>query len=304
MAIPTQMNAVEMFRRIQVVLESLFPEDWLKAPAARSHPARSDWEFCELLLRQGGSLSYPSQRRYLPKFCRLLLDTQTWLAIAPGSEPAQFRLGSIDGYGDEDVRRKIRSRIRNAGQYGHLLVELMIGGIHRSDGRTVIPYEQTGYPDLRVETPSGPLLIECKRLASLNENRLRTVIKDANRQIKTASDDLAGPFDGAVILDLNGYRPAEFGSSEWNPPHVDETLGLVQRALSGEKNRSIRSAYVLWDDCLFVGNEASRTVVGYRRRVEVVEHSGDARAANLSLEAFSGLTAASLVIWTPNAVRR
>jgi hypothetical protein len=155
-----------------------------------------------------------------------------------------------------------------------------------------------------VETPSGPLLIECKRLASLNENRLRTVIKDANRQIKTASDDLAGPFDGAVILDLNGYRPAEFGSSEWNPPHVDETLGLVQRALSGEKNRSIRSAYVLWDDCLFVGNEASRTVVGYRRRVEVVEHSGDARAANLSLEAFSGLTAASLVIWTPNAVRR
>jgi hypothetical protein len=301
MTIPNQVNVVEMFRRIQMVLESLFPAGWPETDAALNHPARADWEFCELLLRQGGSLSYPSQRRYLPELCRLLLDTQTWLGIAPGSNTAQFQLGDIDGYGNEDVGRKIRSRGRDAGHYSDLLVELMIGGVHRSSGRTVIPYERPGYPDMRVEAPGGPLFIECKRLYRLNENGLRRAINKASNQIKTASNDIAGPFDGAVVLDLNGSRPAEFGSSEWIPTDVSEALGLVQRALSGEKYRSIRRAYVLWDYYRFGGREPLRTVIGYMRTVKVVEHSGVTRAVDLGLEAFAGLTGAYLMTWTRNA---
>jgi hypothetical protein len=282
----------------------LFPTGWLQTDAARNHPARSDWDFCELLLRQGGSLTYPSQRHYPQEICRLLLDTRTWLGIAVGSDSAQFRLGDIEGYGGEDVERKIRSRVRNASQYSDLLVELMIGGVHRSAGRTVTPYERSGYPDLRVEALGGPLLIECKRLYELHEKGLRRDINKASNQIKTASNELAGHFDGAVVLDLRGSRPAGFGSSEWSPPDVNEAVGLVQRALSGEKNRSIRRAYVLWDDYRFAGSKPDRTVVAYRRRVKVVEHSGVTRATDLGLEAFEGLTGATLVIWTQNAGSR
>lgn len=296
---PHRVSPAEHWAGIQTLIESVLTVEWLESKDAVDHPARFDWEFSKLMQRQDGSLSYPSQRSLIREHARLLLDMGTWTSAIPGSDRTHFRVGSIEGYGDERVSAKLRSELRNARAYGDWLVELRIAGTHRSAGRTVTPYETDGYPDLRIDVPGGALFAECKRLYAINEARLRAVIKKANRQLKLAADEVGEPYEGAVVLDLNGGRRIRFGSSEWTPPDIEETLGLVQRALSGEKNRSIRRAYVLWDDFRYAGDDPGRTVVAYTRRCRIVEHTGPARGLDLRVETFNGATTAAMIVWTP-----
>lgn len=253
----------------------------------------------KLLQRQGGSLSYPSQRSLLPQHGRLMLDMFTWMSAIPGSDLSAFTVGDIEGYGDKLVSGKLISELHRPRGYTDWLVELQIAGTHRSHGRTVTPYELDGYPDMRIDVPEGVLFAECKRLYEINENRLRSVVKKASGQIKRAAEALHGPYEGSVVLDLNGGRRLRFGSSEWTPPDIMEIMTLVQRALSGDKNRSVRRAYVLWDDYSYHGNEPGRTLVAYVRRCKVVEHAGEARGADLGIETFQGSTTAALMFWTP-----
>jgi hypothetical protein len=284
---------------VQAVLEDIFTAEWLASDEAADHPARADWEFAKLMQSQNGSLSYPSQRVLLAQHGRLMLDVMTWIGAVPESSLVSLRIGDIEGYGDERVAGKLMADIRDSRAYGDWLVELMIAGVHRAAGRAVTPYEQDRYPDLRIDVAGGALLVECKRLYAENENSHRKVIQNANAQVKNAADDLDGDYDGSVVLDLNGARRIRFGSSEWTPPDIEQRLDWTQRALSGEKNRSIRRAYVVWDDYSFHGDDPGRTLVAYLRRCAVVEHTGPARGVDLGTATFEGSTTASLMFWTP-----
>jgi hypothetical protein len=294
---------IEYWVGIQALIESVLPPDWLASNKAASHPARFDWEFSKLMQRQEGSLGYPSQRRLLPQHGRLMLDMFTWMNAIPGSDPNSFRIGNVEGYGDPRVAGKLMSELRNPRAYSDWMVELLIAGTHRSAGRSVTPYEDDGFPDLRIDVPGGALFAECKRLYELGENRLRSVVKKANAQIRRAAEALGSPHEGTIVLDLNGGRRLRFGSSEWTPPDVADTVALVQRALSGDKNRSVRRAYVLWDDFSYHGSQPGRTLVAYSRRYEIVEHRGEARGQDIGIRTFSGSTAAALLVWTPKAKR-
>jgi hypothetical protein len=296
---PERVPPVEYWAGIQSLIESVLTVGWLQSNTAPDHPARADWEMSKTMQRQQGSLGYPSQRRLISGHARLLLDMGTWTSAIPESTPKTFQLGNIKAYGDERVSTKLMADVRDARAYGAWLVELLIAGTHRGLGRTVTPYEDDGYPDLRVDVPGGALFAECKRLSVIKESRLRQVIKKANKQVKLAAEAVGGCYEGTVVLDLNGARRVRFGSPEWTPGDVEEALGFVQRALSGEKNRSIRRAYVLWDDFRYAGNDPKRTLIAYSRRFRVVEHSGPARGVDLGVETFSGATAAAIIVWTP-----
>jgi hypothetical protein len=294
-----RISLLEYWARVQTFIESLFPAAWLESKYARDHPARFDWEFSKLIQLQGGSLSYPSQRPLLAQQGRLMLDMFTWLSAIPGSDRNAFRIGNIEGYGDALVSRKLLSELRKPRAYSDWLVELLIAGTHRSAGRVVTPYEDDGYPDMRIDLPGGALFAECKRLYTINESRLRSVAKKANAQIKRAAQGVSGPYEGVIVIDLNGGRRLRFGSSEWRPGDIDEILAYVQRALSGEKNRSVRRACILWDDFAYFGDDPGRTLVTYTRRYEIVDHSGPSRGVDLGVDVFKGSTTAALVFWTP-----
>jgi hypothetical protein len=296
---PQTMTQVQLLQRFQTVLESLFPKRWLEDVAAPAHPALFDWQLCRLLISQGGAVSYPSQRLLIPHLGRILLDIMTWLDVAPGSTRSHLRLGDIAGYGDAAVTKKINSRVLDPRGYSDLLVELMIGGRHRSQGDAVTPYEVTSYPDLRVDAQSIPLFIECKRVSTTSESRIRKVIQKANKQIKSAARDHGASFDGVVVLDLNGVKPARFGSSEWTPSHVRAALDATQAALSGEKNRSVRQALVVWDDFSYAGKERNATIVFYMRRCVPVTHSGPVVALDSGVAMFNGSTTAHMLFFTP-----
>jgi hypothetical protein len=299
---PARTSTADYWARIQALLEAVLTPEWLASDKAADHPARTDWEFAKLMEQQNGSLCYPSQRSALSQQGRLMLDVATWIQAIPGSSLGELRIADIAGYGDERVTGKLAADIRDPRAYGDWLVELMIAGLHRSAGRTVTPYEQDGYPDLRIDVPGGALLVECKRLHTDTENRHRQVIQKANKQVKAAADAVDGDYDGSVVLDLNGGRRIRFGSSEWTPPDIEQRLEWTRRALSGEKNRSIRRAYVVWDDFSYAGDDSGRTVVAYVRRCEVVEHTGP-RGVDLATATFTGSTAAALFFWTPKESR-
>jgi hypothetical protein len=231
------------------------------------------------------------------------MDTLTWLDVAPGSERPRLQIGDIAGYGDEAVTRKIRSRVLQPRAYSDLLVELMIGGRHRSNGDSVTPYEVPNYPDLRVDSGPVPLFVECKRVSTTSEARIRKVISKANRQIKYAGRDIAAPYDGLAVLDLNGVKPPAYGSSEWRPSHVEETVAAAQAALSGAKNRSVRQALLIWDYFRYSGSDPSSTIVFYSRSAFPVVHAGPVVAADSGVTLFTGSTTAHWIFFSPKVPR-
>ena len=293
----TPMTSPELFGRIQDVLESLFPTGWFEKLRNASHPAARQRELCRLLIEQGGIVGYPTQVPLMPEMGRLLLDTMTWIETS-GGDANSLTLGDVGGYGDPLVRKKIESRVQVPDLYRALMTELTIGGWYRPS-YSVTPFEKEGYPDLRVDNgQEPPLLVECKRLRTAAEARVRQAIKKANAQIKRASQDDMTPFDSAVVLDLSDAVGLRYGSSEWKPPVVNDIIGFAERALSGEKNRSVRQAWVTWDSYRYAhGAGRGTTVAAYMRRVEVVTHAGMSVATPADTPRFGGSTGVHMINW-------
>jgi hypothetical protein len=298
---PEPAPAAVIYERMQAVLASLFPHGWFEHPGNASHLAAQQWKLCQLLVDQIGVVLYPSQVPLMPAVGQLLLDTLMWIRATEG-DARSFEIGELEGYGDILVRKKIESRARDAAQYRDLMTELSVGGWYRAKG-IVTPFESEGYPDLRVDNGSEPpLFIECKRLRVISEARVRAVIKKANSQIKRAAQEGVDAYDGAVVLDLADAVGVRYGSSEWRPAVVNEVLGHARRALSGEKNRSVRRAWVTWDSYRYAHGHGTGTkptsLLAFRRHVAAVLHSGCFRATAASTPAFGGYTTAHLFMWS------
>jgi hypothetical protein len=299
--LPEPAAAAVIYRRMQAVLASLLPDRWFEDPRNASHLAAQQWRLCQLLIDQNGTLVYPPQAPLIPALGQLLLDTFTWIGVTGGDSRA-LKIGELEGYGDILVRKKIESRARDPAQYRDLMTELAIGGWYRSKG-IVTPFETEGYPNLRVDNGAEPpLLIECKRLRVTSEARVRAVIKKANSQIKRAGREAVGPYDGAVVLDLADAVGVRYGSSEWRPAVVNDVIDHAHRALSGEKYRSIRRAWVTWDSYRYAHGHRSAaepiSVLAFQRRVAAVLHSGPVIATAANTPAFGGYTTAHMFLWS------
>ncbi len=252
-------------------------------------------------MQQSGRIGYPSQATLIPYLGQLLLDAMTWISITGGVTPS-LQIGNISAYGDALVRKKIESRVGDPRQYRDLMAELSIAGWYSLKHDVVVtPYEQGGYPDLRVDQSACPcpLLIECKRLDATTYARVRKVIHKANSQVKLAAGGISAGFDSAVVLDLSHAIGVAYGSSEWKPSTVEAVIGSAQRCLSGEKNRSIRQAYVTWDYHRYAHGGEDRSVIAYQRSAARIFHAGTPRAIDSGVQPFEGYTTAYMLFWRP-----
>lgn len=250
---------------MKALLEDLFGPDWFDSPCNQTHPAYQHWYLCKENNEHHGANRFYNPAVKL-QLGRLILDTYVFSTVTNG-DVGLATLGDMAAIGDEIAVKKIRNSIVDPDKYEDVMIELVTAAWHRGRGHRALIQEVSGQQDLIVEIPeiSTTLQIECKHLTSHSPNRLAAIVKKANEQIKAGK---RGDSIGVLILDATAYLTSD--------NERDELFDRVHRALSGQKNRSVRHAIVTWD---IVGEKADENNE-YRRhlvftRNQVAFHHSD-----------------------------
>src|SRR5690242_19702429 len=112
-----QLPSKEFCQRLAEILEELFPPRWFEVAAekTRSHPAYSKWQVCKQAVTEG------VRGDSIKEVGLLAVELLPFVVLTEGKEQ-ELRLGLLDLMGDENVLRKIRSRITDPAAYADLVV--------------------------------------------------------------------------------------------------------------------------------------------------------------------------------------
>lgn len=257
------------------VLEDLFGKEWFTTalPTHQRHPAYQRWAFCQNVLRNNGRISSPSQAVHL---MRVVLDNLL-VVDCSGGNPADITVKSFSGYGDEKVRKRLKSEIVHPRKFLDVLAELAYASSHI--GRhAIFPSQETGMADFEVNLGGRyrPLVVDCKRLgAETRDARIATVIKKTNQQIKRRQQSCYG----LAVIDVSSrvsqvVTPREKPSEYTVPPQVEPIRELCRNALS-KVNTSVSGALLVWDECEMLGDPRTvdRSLFFFVRRSIAVPHA-------------------------------
>lgn len=295
--LPDQSDPSALIRQLMVFIETLFPEGWIEEQVSRSrsqHTAVQQWSLCEQVVNRG-KVNLRGPKENLQAFGRILLDCLIWTTVT-GGDDTKFSLGPLTAYGNDAVIAKIRSRITDSNQYDDLLVELAEASWLLGRGYAVSAIESLGMPDLRIEV-SGvelPVYVECKHLRTMTQNAVSNHVKKANKQLKRPEED----HYGVLRIHVRGDFRIELRSDDV-PEEIAQVLSFVDRAVGGEKNRSVSAVIVSWDSYVTTGEEIGRPMTFFRRHCETIAHNSPrARSLPTHLEMFGGYT--TMVAFTPS----
>lgn len=285
-------NFISLLKSQISVLEHLFPPGWFRQPAATSHPAYQKWKLCQELLTRGGKIGI-HETDLLPQLARVFLDTSIIVTITKG-DFQKYEAGSIRFYGDENVQKKLRTRVCYPNKFEDIMVELSYAAWNLQRGNAVEPLETDG-PDFLIKSSllELPLYVECKHLRSGTRNRLQKEVRDANSQLKRVGTSSYGiaVFD---VSDLIGVLRVD---NDTLPPRLNEITAIIQNSLHAGKNRSIGAVLLIWDDYMLLGQPPDRTMVAFRRRGLVVPHSQPHKQIPPHVPLFEGFTVEFRLHW-------
>jgi len=263
-------NRVDFFMKHVDILEKVFPKDFFNKGEKIDHPAYSQWMLCKKIIKQKGIVKLPEQKDEIPLIGKIVLGSMIHSSLSNGNVQ-DIEFGLIELYGDKNVQKFIESRIKIPENFNDIMLELYFASWHKMRKHDVSLIEKESYPDIKIMTTNltTPLYTECKNIKSDTYKRLNSVIKKANKQIKATKT----PCYGIVVLDISTPVTFQEVKNDKLPERVDSIKDSIVRILSGEKNRSISAAVLIWDDYLIVGNPTERIMYAFRKRFHIVEHS-------------------------------
>ena len=292
---PPPGSSLEFFVLQKRLLEELLPSGWFDDERNIAHPAFIRWNLCQIILNRGG---IQFQEDHLPTIARMLYDAMILTQVS-GGDPKLFRLGRFGQYGDDKVRRKIRSMVTDPRKFEDVMVELAFGAWHLSkSNHSVTPLEEEGLPDLKLDIADStlPVYSECKRLTTMLPNRFQRVLRKANNQIKATAERCYG----IAVLDVSALV-SNVAQTDEVPSEILEICRVVGPIVTGAKNRSLGGVLLLWDDYGVLGVPPEPSLVFLRRRHEFISHSpgGGIETIPDDMELYKGATALCRLDWRP-----
>jgi hypothetical protein len=287
-------NAVLNFFNDQLILlTDLFSENWFLDEKNYNHPAYLRWSLLNTIIQQKGIIKYPQQFSEIPLIAQIMLDSAI-ISTVSGGDILKFELGSFEKYGEKKVLKKIKTRLNDPREFMDIMTELNIGSWHLLENHKVTPFEFANYPDFQVESAEFPLpvIIECKNLWTLNKNRINSVTKKANNQIKNINIENFG----VMVLDTSNLVPLKRVYDSEFPDEIKQIINWVSRALS-EKNTSIGVCLVTWNDLMQWGEPIDPTVYMFRKRVEAIYHKNPKQALSEKGRLYQGYTTGHGIKW-------
>lgn len=294
---PNPQKRITFFQYQKKLLELIFPKNWFEKTRKINHPAYLRWKLCKRLIDQKGIIKFPQPKNEFLEIARVSLDSAI-LSKITGSDMKKLNLGALN-YGDETIQEKIRSRVVDENQFGDIMVELSTGAWYISQGHNVTPLEKEGFPDLRVEfkNSSIPAFIECKHLRTKTERRLIDIVRKANSQIKKVEESCYG----VLLVDASLPVSADTVTNDELPKKVKNYESLLRKTLCGNKNKSVGSVILPWDDSMLFGKPPKKqTLFALRRRFIRVDHTNPLTSVPKRFPLFDGYMIDFFVTWSKN----
>jgi hypothetical protein len=286
---------------LATVLKEMFGNEWLQNPKRKNlqHPAVKSWKIVQKLIDQGRVFIWPEDIQLLPLLASIILDNY-FIVQCSGGDVSHFSLGDFANYGDELVRNKLKSEIRNVSGYKSKITELAYAAWHLSKGHRVTAFEDAGYPDFRVESDEFPLpiVVDCKHVMGTTKlSRIPIIIRKANKQVK----ELGVQCNGIVAIDVSEKVPNPDHLSNEIPESVQKIESIVKGVVR-KFNSSISAVLLMWDDYSVSGspNESGTSWVGIRRRSRLIRHTSPLNELqDTTVIGEYGNTLILPIFWTP-----
>lgn len=219
--LPEGIRQVELYQRLKEILEDIFSPEWFLHAGRAPSAVYERWAFCQQMIAQNGIFQFAPNQAEIVELSKFLYDVFVFTVLT-GGDMEHLQLGTLDRIGDEAVLKRIRGTASHPEQYEDMMVELYIAAWYRAKGCQAHLTQQPGWPDIRVDSPDlrRPLLIDCKRVqspagiagsgrAKRIKGRIEEKIRDANNQIKRASQEQGVECYGAVVLDATALFTLE-----------------------------------------------------------------------------------------------
>jgi len=246
------------------MLEEMFSDPELTRLRSRwpNHPCVRRYDVIKQYVEDGRGLTFPLDEPLQIEMAEMIIDRSTW-----GAQPSDESFWHfID---DESVRTLIEARIRDPESYHDIIAEVFFWGWLRAEGVAATIIERESMPDLIIDADEqSPTYAEVKHLHEITPaNHVRSVIKKANRQIKTADSEAAG------IVFLRVSREGFTASLDDRiPSDVQPVLDEVARSLQVNMYQSVAKVVVAWDEYVSYGEPPHRTMFVFKRRFAVMDH--------------------------------
>jgi len=234
------------FIKIQIkILESLFNKEWFTSHRREidRHPAYAKWKLCKYLISRNGKFKFPQDEKYLPLFCKILLDNASIIQCTKGSIKT-FTIGRLANYGNSEVQKRIKNTIKKLDGYKSINTELQHAAWHLSHNHSVEAFERKG-PDQKVIIHSYklPIFAECKTInKETNISRIKSIISKANKQIKNENCKAYG----LIVIDLTEKTVNDNKLNDNIPVELEDIINETRRLLSNKYYKSISAALLFW----------------------------------------------------------
>lgn len=288
---PTISNCEDFFKKQKDILEYNFLGEKIFINKNRKHTAYRFWEICNKICEEKEYFQILDNDKNIIDISPMILNTMI--------------IDETSGKGKQEFKKKFFSRIISPALYEDFLVELYSGYWYEINNFTVERLEKENYPDLQIKSDKNQfsLFVECKRLTTKSENRIRQVIRKANFQLKEAIKNSDYRASGILILDIStlisnqNKRFYNFDSFKNEAKTIRENIFLdietiktsIKSSLVG-KNHSIERVIIVWDEFLSVKSPKKGVYVAYRLRTYIIDSPYIKDFSFYQLPLFDGFT--------------
>jgi len=269
--IPT-INNIKFFEKHLEILEEVFLKDFFSNTKNETHPAYIRGQLCKKIIEQKGIIKFPEQKDELHLFAKIILDSVIFISLSEGNIQ-DIKFGLMELVGDENILKKIRTRIVKSEQFEDLMVELYFASWHKSRKNKVRLIEKDGFPDMEIFLTGKDisLPVECKKITVNSYNRFNKVLQKANKQIKKFGND----YYGLAVLDISDLINEGNQDKDKLEVSITDIKDIVERVLNGRKNRCVKRAILIWNDYIIEGNPPQDIFIGFRKNFAIIKNEID-----------------------------
>lgn len=288
---PIISNCEDFFKKQKDMLEYNFSKEKIFINKNRKHMAYRFWEICKNICEEKG-------------FFQILDNDENIVDIGPMILNTMI-INTTSGKGTQKFKKKFISRIPSLDHFEDFLVELYTGYWYENNNFTVERLEKENYPDLQIKSNESQfyLFVECKRLTTMSEHRIRKVIQKANAQLKEAIKRSNYQSSGILIIDISALinnqnkRFFDFDSFKSEAKTIREDIlldiELIKARIKSslyDKNHSIEKVIIVWGEFLIVRSSKKGFYVAYRLRTDSIDSPNLNKFSFCQLPLFDGYT--------------
>lgn len=257
---PLQYLPIDIFHAQKRLLCELLGESLLNKLSQRRgvrHPALEAIDICDRMINQNGILKWPENESIIDRILAVVLDSYIICKCSSG-KINEFNLGYFANYGDEQVQKRLKTRLENENNFLSLMTEFSCGALYYNNrDYQLIALDDTSrrLPDFKLISVSPPAIIafECKRIMAnrLSKKNIKEDIEDTNNKLKCFSIQYGYLVCGVAVLDLSNVIKAKkvtlIQHQQNIPTDVHQAKQIVESLIT-HRYSSVSGVLILWNE--------------------------------------------------------